>query len=257
IDERAAAAAERARMDAEAARAREEEDWLRARQVNTTASYRRYLQAYPEGLHAEDARRILREARARADADTWAEARRLDTPASYSNYLDLFPTGEKAVEAQRRYDALTEADAAASATAALRKEEEAWRAAEAKNTAPAYRDFAAAYPDSRFAAEATARREAFQTERRERLEDELGLNQASWKSIEQRLAFLGFDPGRPDGKVNKATRRAITQYRRSRGLIAHGYANKKFVNTLVKESDEARQNDSPEGLRRLLQIIGE
>lgn len=255
IDEREAAEEERARMDAEAARAQEEEDWLRARRVSTVASYRRYLQAYPEGIYAAEARRILRDARARAESDAWAEAVRLDTAASYSGYLDQFPSGPNAVEAQRRYDDLTASAAGAAANLSLRKEEAAWNAARNEDTMRSYKDFISAYPDSRFAEQAEQRRRELQVANWKRLEDQLGLDQASWLSIEQRLAYLGFDPGPEDGRVNKATRNAIAQYRRSRGLSVHPYVGKKFIGVLVEESNQPRQTSGVDILRQLFQSL--
>lgn len=256
IDERQAAAAERARMDAEAARQQEEDDWNRARRVNTEASYRRYLQAYPEGEYAREARLILREARERAEQDAWAEAARLDTAAAYSSYLDKFPNGPNAIEAQRRYDNLTANDRGAATTAALQAaEEEAWAEAQDKNNIKGYRDFLEAYPDSRYAEEAESRRAELQTARWKEREDRLRLDRNSWKSVEQRLAFLGFDPGPQDGKINRRTRNAITQYRRSRGLEVHGYLDKKFIEILVNESNQPRQATGGDLLRQLFQQL--
>ena len=256
IDEREAAAAERARMDAEAARQQEEDDWNRARRVNTEASYRRYLQAYPEGEYAREARLILREARERAEEDAWAEAARLDTAAAYSSYLDKFPNGPNAIEAQRRYDNLTANDRGAATTAALQAaEEEAWSEAQSKNNIKGYRDFLEAYPDSRYAEEAESRRAELQTARWQEREDRLRLDRNSWKSVEQRLAFLGFDPGPQDGKINRRTRNAITQYRRSRGLEVHGYLDKKFIEILVNESNQPRQATGGDLLRQLFQQL--
>ena len=255
IDERAAAEAERARMDEAAARKQEEDDWLRARRVNTVASFRRYLQAYPDGIYADEARRILRDARARAEDDAWAEALRLDTPAAYSNYLDQFPSGANAIEAQRRYDELTATASAAATTASLRREEAEWARAKEENTLRSYKDFISAFPDSRFVEEAQKRRRALQIENWKRVENRLGLDPATWKSIEQRLAFLGFDPGVADGKVNKATRTAIVQYRRSRGLSVHPYVGKKFIGVLVQESNQPRQSSGVDILRQLFQSL--
>ena len=256
IDEREAAAAERARMDAEAARQQGEDDWNRARRVNTEASYRRYLQSYPEGEYAREARLILRDARERAEQDAWTEADRLDTAAAYSSYLDKFPNGPNAIEAQRRYDNLTANDRGAATTAALQAaEEEAWSEAQNKNNIKGYRDFLEAYPDSRYAEEAESRRAELQTARWQEREDRLRLDRNSWKSVEQRLAFLGFDPGPQDGKINRRTRNAITQYRRSRGLEVHAYLDKKFIEILVNESNQPRQATGGDLLRQLFQQL--
>ena len=237
IDEREAEAAERARMDAEAARRREDEDWRRARRVDTAAAYRRYLQAYPQGRYAGEARAILRDAYDRAEQDAWREAERIGTAAAYSAYLDQFPDGPNVAEAQRRYDRLTETRPGADESRAARL---AWRQAQEENTPRAYRRFAETYPDSPFAREAEARRLALIEARLEERERALGLDGGSWRSLEQRLAFLGFNPGRQDGRVTEETREAILQYRRSRGLPANRYVDKKFIEVLVNESRRPR-----------------
>ena len=238
VEEREAAAAEAARLSAEEARAQEDADWDRARRVNTTAAYRRYLQAYPKGRYADEARATLKAAFAQAEAAAWAEAERLDTAEGYSGYLDNYPNSANAIEAQRRFDRLTASGYAAKTTASLQKEEAAWAAAQEENTTASYKAFRDAYPNSQFAEEAEARRLALYREQKIARERKLGLDGRSWKSIEDRLAFLDFDPGQRDGKVTKKTRNAILQYRRSRGLELTRYVDKKFIDILVNETKQ-------------------
>ena len=239
IAEREREQAERARLSAAEAAERDEADWNRARAVGTTAAYQRYLAANPEGKYADEAKRILADARADEDARTWAEAERLNNREAYAVYLDKFPDGRNAVEAQRRYDLLgdakavedTEAEATASAEA-----EAAYKQAVAEDTPSGYAAFIESYPDSPLVAEAENRRLAILNEQRVEREDRLGLTLDDWATIQKQLATAGFRPGNRQGDVTERTRRAIRDYRRSRGLSVHGYADKKFLRVLKGEA---------------------
>ena len=68
--------------------------YAEAERHDTVASYREYLAAYPQGMHAAEARDRRAAAKLRDEDDAaYAEAKRLDTVASYSAYLSSYPRG--------------------------------------------------------------------------------------------------------------------------------------------------------------------
>lgn len=127
----------------------DEQDWTRARSLDTVAAYQTYLTEQPQGRHAAEANaRIaaLREAAAAAeqrqaeerrgqeqaareqrDRDAWANADRQNTLEAYRAYLTAQPQGRFAAEANARIKALEEAERLRRANAeaeARRKEAE-------------------------------------------------------------------------------------------------------------------------------------
>ncbi len=67
-------------------------------------------------------------------------------------------------------------------------------------------------------------------------EAELGYGPKELAEIEARLAFAGFDPGHPDGVVDRETRRAIHDYRESRGFTPHRFLDRPMVDRLVADT---------------------
>lgn len=63
------------------------------------ATYEHYLASWPDGHHADQARRA-------ADEHRWEAARAADTPESLARYLDAHPGGVYASEAAIRLEAL-------------------------------------------------------------------------------------------------------------------------------------------------------
>lgn len=237
--------AERRRADEEASRLsaaeayeRDEEDWRSSREVHTYAAYQRYLKLYPNGRYAAEARGILAEADRSAEEDLWVEARRIDNRAAYENYLDRYPRGRYVRDAERRYNdfAAFEQRQQAEIDAYARREQAAWRQAEQQNTPKAYGHFAQNHPDGQYAEEAQRRRQRLVDEQRKGREDALALTRDEWRSLEQRLALLGFKVGDINGKPGGSFRRAVKEFRRSRGLPVHDYVDSKFVKLLVKET---------------------
>ncbi|MGB0928093.1 MAG: caspase family protein [Pikeienuella sp.] len=225
-------AAEAAALSAEQAKEQEDRFWARTEQVGTIAAYERYLSRYPKGAHAKDANRVLSRARAAADREDWEEAKRLNTASAYNRYLDLHPNGKFAEIAQRRYKARQGETVA-------NDDVRAWRQAEADNTAKAYRDFGRAYPNSRYAPEAEQRASELLRVARSRREDRLNMTARDWQSLEQRLDHLGFRVGRIDGRPDDNLRRAIFDYRRSRGLVEHQFVAQDLIDAIVKETSGA------------------
>jgi SPOR domain len=82
-----------------AACSREESGWDRARRDDSVASYESYLERFPAGPHAGQARAALAGLR---DAGAWARAERLGTPEAWQRYLGEFPDGRHAGQARQR-----------------------------------------------------------------------------------------------------------------------------------------------------------
>jgi hypothetical protein len=94
---------------------RQDAAWHQAEAHGTESGYQSYLESYPDGLYAHEARRRL--ARLQDDRE-WSRAERLGTPESYQRYLSRYPEGARAKVAQERLAVflqppVSDADAAA------------------------------------------------------------------------------------------------------------------------------------------------
>ncbi|MEO1000983.1 MAG: peptidoglycan-binding domain-containing protein, partial [Pseudomonadota bacterium] len=182
-----ARAEEAARQAAEAERlARERADndwWARTGALGTEAGYDAYLGRYPNGLHADEARRELAFLRARPgggfvtpeDRALWRQARELDRIEGYEEYLYRQPRGAFRDEASARIEELRRE---------RRRERNAvWQEQESR----------------------------------------LGLGTIQWLAIETRLASAGYPVGRVDGRIDRDTRRALREFQRRNGIEVTGY----------------------------------
>ncbi len=77
---------------------RQESGWRDAAQADTVASYQQYLQAYPAGAHAAEARTRID---GLMDEEAWANANRIRTPEAWQRYLGDRPDGRHAAQARR------------------------------------------------------------------------------------------------------------------------------------------------------------
>lgn len=199
---RAAAETRGAELAAAADRARQEEEeadaafWRTTGAGGSAADLRAYLDRYPDGIYAAEARAGLdreeaavREAAAAEDRAAWESAQAQDDAAAYERYLGNFAEGSFAEQARARIDDLD----AAPREAAMRAEAEA--------------------------------REA-----------ELGLNRASRALIEGQLGSVGFDPGAVDGEFDQDARRAIREFQTRQGLPVTGYIDQGTVQALIVAS---------------------
>lgn len=185
-----AAAAELARQAEEAADA---EFWRTTGANGGAADLRAYLERYPDGVYAREARAALdaREADARSDAeagdrDAWEAAERAGDREAYRAYLEDFPDGAFAGQASARIAELRGAGG--------RKSE----------------------------VEAAAEREAA-----------IGLSDGSRALIEGQLSRLGFDAGDTDGSFDDSTRRALREFQTRQGLPVTGYVDQDTVQGLI------------------------
>lgn len=77
---------------------RQESGWQRASREDTVAAYQAYLEKFPAGAHAADARARVSEL---FDERAWARAMRLGTPEAWQRYLGDWPQGRYAEVARR------------------------------------------------------------------------------------------------------------------------------------------------------------
>ena len=181
----------RAEIEAEEERQRlirEREDrtyWSQTGARGTETGLRAYLDRYPEGLFAEEARAALAEIEAEsgaasaADRRAWDEARAADSIPAYRAYLTSQPRGAFRDEARARIRQLRDGTGSTGAsTAELEAEERA-----------------------------------------------LNLNPLTLRLVEARLADVGLDPGPVDGRIDGRTREALRRYQAARNLPATGYLN--------------------------------
>lgn len=181
-----------------------------------------------EVLEAE-AREAQRE-KERADRAYWRDTGEGGDEAGLRQYLERYPDGAFADMAEARLEEMEEARRARTE----RAERDAWDAARTVNSAGAYQSFLKDYPDSGFAPAARDRLRQLQADAQNA--DEVARARAEEKQIvsigparlviEKRLAQIGADPGRVDGKFDKRTRAAIRRFQRLRGLPVTGHVSR-------------------------------
>ena len=198
----AQAARRSAEIEAEAARARAEEErrdrafWQETGAAGDEPGYRAYLDRYPEGLFASEARTRLGaiEADTLAAAETedkigWDRARSTDTIPGYREYLAAFEEGSFRRAARDRIKE-------------IRREANDAQAAQA--------------------AEAT--------------EVELNVDRLTAQLIEGKLLSLGLNPGAADGEFTDDTRQALRRYQRDRDLPVSGFLDEGTVSRLLADT---------------------
>lgn len=62
---------------------------------------------------------------------------------------------------------------------------------------------------------------------------------ASVRKLQQRLAYLGYKPGKADGKTGSKTRRAIRWFQAAHGLVVDGKHSKQLLKIALKEGRRA------------------
>jgi len=116
---------------------RQPQAWEKASSENTVAAYDAYLEDYPDGEHAAEAR-ARRDSLAEAEA--WQQAEEADSAEAYEAYLADHADGDHAAQARER-------------VAEVRAEGD-WAEARSSNSAEAYAAYARNHPDDPRAAEA-------------------------------------------------------------------------------------------------------
>lgn len=210
--------------------------YLDVPQVNALGS-----QAAVRTAELEAEARAAREAQERADRAYWQVTGQGTSEAGLRAYLQRYPDGLFAERAEERID---EIDRAVRAEAAAR-DRAAWDVARSADTIPALRAYLAEYEEGAFVGQAQARINqlsggggytAQQLAAFAQAEQRLNLPPVTRSLIEQRLAVLGLEPGRVDGRFDDRTRRAIRRYQQARGLDATGYLDQGSVVRLLAET---------------------
>lgn len=169
--------------------------YLDAEQINRLDAQAAFRAAEIERQEAEE-----RRAAEQRDRDFWEETGARGNAAGYRAYLDRFPNGLFAEQARNRLATL---------------EDQTTRRAE---------------PDT---GNNNGNRD---TDRARQREEALNINALTGRLIESRLAQSGFNPGPVDGQFNGATRRALRQFQRARGLTATGFVDQPTLARLLTET---------------------
>ena len=114
-------------------------------------------------------------------------------------------------------------------------EDALWDGTQALDTAQAYLDYLSRYPQGQYAAEASARLAAIQSEpnRADRLAEEaINLSREARRGIQRALTVLEFDTRGIDGIFGPGTRRAITNWQQENGYAQTSYLTLDQINRL-------------------------
>lgn len=184
----------------------------------------------------EEARKKEEELR-RNDAAYWNKTGRSGSEQGLRDYLKRYPDGLFSAIARNELDRILQ-DKRGQLQFLERK---AWDDATQQDTINAYNQYLKNFPRGQFSDAAKARidelkkiaanKAAVQAAQAE--EQRLGLPSVTFVLIEQRLAKLGFEPGRVDGKLDQDTRKAIRRFQRAAGLPVTGYLNNLTVVRLI------------------------
>jgi len=129
--------------------------WVKALEKDTLAGYREYLEAFPEGKHADEAKAEI----AAYDEKAWARAQERDTIAGYEEYIKEWPEGQYVEQARDRIKQIKDAAEAArkAAAAKIAAEKQAWQTAAGINTVESYQNYLNQHSDGPNAPEAQKR----------------------------------------------------------------------------------------------------
>ena len=156
-----------AEVQAELKRVRiaDEAAWKKARDEGSEVSYKRYLDIYPAGVYAADARRArsklieIRGAKERRERDlaAWKTAMDAKTEEAYAQYLAAWPKGDFSDAAARELDVFVQARNAVN-------EEAAWQSAVTGKSVLSFREYLRVYPAGKYADKAIAEQQRLSSE---------------------------------------------------------------------------------------------
>lgn len=182
---RSAELEEEAQREAERAAREDRRFWRQTGASGREEDLRRYLERFPDGIFAEDARaeiRAIEEIRrpriSAVEQATWQQVEQIGSRDAYREYLRRYPNGAYADTAREEIARLDEA-----------------------------------------ARQGNDRQAAAQGEQR------MNLSVATRRTVEQRLETLNYNPGQVDGRFTDQTRNALLRYQQDRRLPATGYMN--------------------------------
>lgn len=159
------------------------------------------------------------------DRRYWSQTGADGTERGLQLYLQRYPNGDFANRAR--------AELARMATVS---DEQTWARAVRTNTDASYRDYLRQFPNGIYKDLARARigdSPAVVDNAAKQVEDGLRLNSVSRLLIEQRVADLGYNPGRRDGNFDLAARQAFRAYQRDRHLPETGYITADMIRRLL------------------------
>jgi peptidoglycan hydrolase-like protein with peptidoglycan-binding domain len=193
------------------------------------------------------ARDLAREAREKQKAQEqedrayWRSSGARDNdPKGLRRYLRRYPDGLFAEEAQKRLDQI----AAENANRISDRERKQWERAEETKAIGDYMVYLDRYPNGAFAEDAKARiaeledlaaRKA-EIDAAAQEEASMNMNILARVLVEKQLTVLGFDSGPADGNFDKATRKALRKFQRSRGFPVTGYLTRQTLVRLIAEA---------------------
>ncbi len=166
----------------------------------------------------------------REDRQYWRETGALGTEGGYRRYLERYPQG---LSAELAREGLAEYNGA--------RESEDWAHAREVDTLEAYQGYLRDYPDGPNAPEARERAKWLlkhspteqQIAQARAEERRIANNPVARLLAEQRLAQLGYDTGKVDGKFTDRTRDAIKAVQQKLDLPMTGYISNRTANYLI------------------------
>src|SRR5882672_9261313 len=93
---------------------RQQSDWQKTRETNSTDAYEQFLKKYPSGEFTAQAQARVKELYEERD---WQKARDADTPEAYQAFVKQYPEGKWTEEARIRVENFTLAQAPSGAAA--------------------------------------------------------------------------------------------------------------------------------------------
>jgi len=235
--------------------------WQRANNLPETGYLTGEQAALLRSQSAEAGSAPLRTTATRDD-DYWARTGASGTGDGYRRYLSRYSGGLHAGEARTALKRM----ARAGTDLAARREREVWREAKYGDRPRDYRDYLQRYPTGIWQPGAEARlaeltgaialAPAPAQADPAVVEGALGLTRNDRLSIEQRLSYLGFQPGAQDGFFDSSTRWAIEGYQRNRGHDATGYLNQPTLAAIMNETRDVRSGIIIDGAAVLRGLLG-
>ncbi len=76
----------------------EESYWLNAIETNSSKTFQKYIERYPDGKHVDEARTLIAQM---GDDDDWNNSKETNTIKAYQNYIQKYPNGKHVEEAEQ------------------------------------------------------------------------------------------------------------------------------------------------------------
>ncbi len=190
-------------------------------------------QADERSRQLEEEARLRQQEQDRLDAAYWRQTGRRGDENALRAYLRRYPDGIYADIARDKV-AVYERERRAEAETIERRY---WDEAQTAGTEEAYKDFIARFPNGVFAQSAKDKLGEIQEgagnrrliEEAKADEARVAGNAITRLLVEKKLAQLGLEPGRVDGRFTDQTRRAVRKFQRSRNIPVTGYVTQQTI----------------------------